>query len=165
VWSTLAGEQYSVDSGSVINISGGTIGDGLSASNGSEVSLFGSSFAIDGIPLDSLTMDETFTVADRDVILSGILVDGSPFSFELNSNFAFAQFFFSPSATVSVTLVSNPNIILGDVDQNGVVDFADIAPFIEVLATGIFLAEADVNQDGIVNFGDISAFIEILTNA
>ena len=51
---------------------------------------------------------------------------------------------------------------LGDVDRDGEVTFSDIAPFIEVLASGGFLAEADCNQDGEVTFADIPAFIEIL---
>ena len=54
------------------------------------------------------------------------------------------------------------SVILGDVDQNGVVDFADIPAFIAVLQAGMFLPEADVNQDGEVTFADIPAFIEIL---
>ena len=55
--------------------------------------------------------------------------------------------------------------ILGDVDQDGAVTFADIPAFIEILQSGGFLAEADANQDGEVNFSDIAAFIEILTAA
>jgi hypothetical protein len=42
------------------------------------------------------------------------------------------------------------------------VNFLDIAPFIEVLSTGGFQAEADCNQDGIVDFLDIAAFIAIV---
>ena len=52
--------------------------------------------------------------------------------------------------------------LLGDSNQDGVVDFFDILAFIEVLQSGIFLLEADCNQDGAVNFEDIPAFIEIL---
>ncbi len=52
--------------------------------------------------------------------------------------------------------------LLGDVDLDGVVNFLDIAPFIEVLSTGGFQAEADCNQDGIVDFLDIAAFIAIV---
>ena len=52
--------------------------------------------------------------------------------------------------------------ILGDADRNGVVDFSDIAAFVAVLQSGIFLEQADINQDGELNFADIPAFIEIL---
>ena len=53
--------------------------------------------------------------------------------------------------------------LLGDVDQNGFVNFLDIAPFIGVLTANSFQAEADANQDGAVNFLDITAFIDLLS--
>ena len=64
-----------------------------------------------------------------------------------------------------LTFISNipvRGLILGDANQDGVVNFSDIPAFIAVLQTGAFLAEADVNQDGVVNFSDIPAFIEVL---
>ena len=54
------------------------------------------------------------------------------------------------------------DVILGDVSQDGVVNFGDIPPFIAVLSGGGFQAEADCNEDGVVDFGDIPAFIAIL---
>jgi len=54
------------------------------------------------------------------------------------------------------------SIILGDVNEDGEVTFADIPSFIQVLQAGTFLPEADCNEDGAVNFADIPAFIEIL---
>ncbi len=54
-------------------------------------------------------------------------------------------------------------ILLGDIDQNGVVNFLDISPFIGLLSSGQFQAEADTNEDGVVNFLDISPFITILS--
>jgi len=59
-----------------------------------------------------------------------------------------------------VTLM--PNILLGDVDQSGIVDFGDIPAFIQVLIGGEFQAEADCNEDSFVDFADIPAFIAIL---
>ena len=58
-----------------------------------------------------------------------------------------------------------PEILLGDVNQDEVVSFLDIAPFIGVLSNMGDQAEADVNEDGIVNFLDIAVFITILANA
>ena len=52
--------------------------------------------------------------------------------------------------------------LLGDVNQDGVVDFADIPSFISILQNGIFLDEADTNDDGVVDFFDIASFIQIL---
>ena len=59
-------------------------------------------------------------------------------------------------------VLATPEIILGDVNQDGVVNFADIDPFINVLISGGFQEEADANQDGVVNFSDIPAFIAAL---
>ncbi len=53
-------------------------------------------------------------------------------------------------------------IILGDVNEDGTVDFSDIPSFIVVLAVGGYQAEADCDPNGVVDFSDISAFIEIL---
>jgi len=53
-------------------------------------------------------------------------------------------------------------ITLGDCNLDGVVTFSDIAPFIAILQSGTFLAEADCNQDGVVDFADIPALIAIL---
>ena len=52
--------------------------------------------------------------------------------------------------------------VLGDSNQDGVVDFGDIPAFISVLQSGIFLDEADINGDGVVDFADISFFIALL---
>ncbi len=57
---------------------------------------------------------------------------------------------------------AGPVFILGDVNQDGVVDFSDIAPFIALLSGGTYLEQADSNLDGEVNFSDIASFIAIL---
>ena len=57
---------------------------------------------------------------------------------------------------------SNTEPLLGDVDLSGVVNFLDIGPFILLLSTGEFQAEADIDQSGTVDFLDISPFIAIL---
>ena len=54
--------------------------------------------------------------------------------------------------------------LLGDVNQDGAVNFLDISSFVAILAAGNFLCEADVNRDGGVNFLDISPFVILLTS-
>ena len=54
-------------------------------------------------------------------------------------------------------------VLLGDINMDGTVNFLDISPFVGALAAGEFQASADINQDGVVNFLDISPFIDILT--
>ena len=54
-------------------------------------------------------------------------------------------------------------ILLGDVNQDGVVGFLDVAPLTALFVAGDYLEEADCNLDGAVNFFDIAPFIAILT--
>ena len=75
--------------------------------------------------------------------------------FYLNTAPAVSSFVLAGNAAV-------PKILLGDVNRDGVVNFLDIGPFIEILSTDTFVEEADVNQNGVVNFLDIGPFIEIL---
>ena len=56
------------------------------------------------------------------------------------------------------------SVLIGDVNQDGIVDFFDIGPFLVLLGSGEFLAEADINQDGVVDFFDIGPFIAMLVN-
>ena len=149
---------FNAQPGSVININGGEVGEGFRAFN-SMINLFGRNFVLDGSPLNSLVIDDAFTIVDRDVILTGLLADGSPFSFNLASVESEFGDFFSSDTTLTVTLV---DVILGDANQDGVVNFDDIPAFIEFLTNGTFLAEADCNQDGLVDCDDIPVFVEIL---
>ena len=54
--------------------------------------------------------------------------------------------------------------VLGDSNQDGVLDFLDIPAFIAVLQAGVYLEEADANEDGEIDFVDIPAFTNLLTN-
>ena len=55
-----------------------------------------------------------------------------------------------------------PDVLKGDVNLDGVVNFLDIPAFIAVLQGGTFQAEADCDCSTFVNFIDIPAFIGIL---
>ena len=150
---------FQANSGSEITISGGSI-DAIAAGGGSEVNLIGREFFVNDQELDTLVPGEAFTVTDRDGSITGLLADGQPFSFRLNTGFS-VDGSFSSNATLTVTL--DATVILGDVNRDGVVNFLDIAPFIGVLTASGTQAEADINQDGVVNFLDISPFIMVLT--
>ena len=52
--------------------------------------------------------------------------------------------------------------LLGDVNLDGVVDFFDIQPFIDLLAVQTFQFEADIDGNMAVDFFDIQPFINIL---
>ena len=62
-----------------------------------------------------------------------------------------------------LTAIVDP-VLLGDVNLDEAVTFADIPAFIAVLAGGGFQAEADCDENGEVNFADIPAFIAILAS-
>ena len=115
------GSSFDANSGSVVNISGGSVGADFDAYSGSEVNLFGTEFVLDGVDITALlTVNDPNTITDRDVTLSGLLTDGSPFSFDLNSTNVSGQDYFDLGATLSVTL-----ILPGDFDGNGVIDGSD----------------------------------------
>jgi hypothetical protein len=58
--------------------------------------------------------------------------------------------------------VFEDDFLLGDVNQDGVIDFSDIPSFVSILQGGVYLDEADVNGDGVVDFSDIPFFIDLL---
>jgi autotransporter-associated beta strand protein len=60
-----------------------------------------------------------------------------------------------------VTIIESEPIV-GDVNQDGVVNLLDVAPFVELLAIGNFQAEADINDDSAVNLLDVEPFIALL---
>ena len=65
-----------------------------------------------------------------------------------------------------LTITADPvSVLPGDVNLDDVVDFLDIAPFIGLLTSGTFQAEADTNPDMVVDFLDIAPFIALLTSA
>jgi len=89
------------------------------------VNLFGTQFVLDGIDITAtLTLNEPFTVFDRDVPLTGLLADGTMFDFNLNSSFVPGQDRFHPTAILTITLA--PMRIEGDTNWDGVVDVDDL---------------------------------------
>lgn len=60
--------------------------------------------------------------------------------------------------------VALPEFLIGDVNRDGSVNFADISGFVFLLSTSSFQAEADINGDGVVNFADISPFVALLSS-
>ena len=70
----------------------------------------------------------------------------------------------SGNSIESVTIDVVSDFLLGDVNQDGMVDFDDISPFIQLLANGLNQVEADTNQDGVVDFDDIAPFIVLLAS-
>ena len=55
------------------------------------------------------------------------------------------------------------DVLLGDVNRDGEVNFLDISPCISALSSGDVLDEADIDENGVVNLLDIAPFINLLT--
>ena len=100
-------------------------------------------------------------------VLPAELVNGNANLVDLTSLFQGDDFYLVTDPAISsfvlTGVVAVPDFILGDVNQDGVVDFSDIPAFISILSSGSFLAEADIDLNGTVDFLDIPAFIQILS--
>ena len=57
--------------------------------------------------------------------------------------------------------VSDCDVLLGDVNLDGVVDLLDVQPFVDLLISGEIQAEADINQDGFVDLLDVRPFVDL----
>lgn len=64
---------------------------------------------------------------------------------------------------VSPSAQKTPDVLLGDVNLDGVVNLLDVESFVDRVTSGTFQVEADVNQDGSVNLLDVGPFVEILS--
>jgi hypothetical protein len=134
----------------VVNLSGGAIGERLSAIAGSEFHLFGSSFLLDGVAIANLVAGQMFVISDRDVTLSGRLADGSTFSFRLDSNTFGWPDYFDSNALLTVT-----SILYGDYNGNGAVDMGDYVVWRNSFGSTTNLA-ADGNRNGLIDQADYS---------
>ena len=104
----------------------------------------------------------TLTNRDRNAVFFVGLVDTM-------ATFNTAQIRYDPSAISTIVfniddIVTASGVLLGDVNQDGLVNLLDIEPFVTLLTDGLFQAEADINQDGFVNLLDVGPFIDILSN-
>lgn len=97
--------NVSLTSGSTLNVEGGIVRD-IYAFDGATVNLFGSGFAINGVDItSSLIRNTPFTIESREGSLSGVLTDGTPFSYPLNIHFNNEQSSFVREAKLTVTLI------------------------------------------------------------
>ena len=59
-------------------------------------------------------------------------------------------------------ITQETEVILGDINCDGVIDLLDVAPFVDLITSGMFLEKADINVDGTVDLLDIAPFVELL---
>ena len=60
-------------------------------------------------------------------------------------------------------LIDAPDFVLGDVNQDGVVNLLDVSGFVDLLSNGQFQLEGDINGDGAVNLLDVNSFIDLIS--
>ena len=106
---------------------------------------------------DPLTPTELIGFDDLNGLDSG--TGGQVYFFDLNGFDASGE----RETVFEASLTNVPDILLGDVNTDGAVNFLDLSPFIGLLTNGGFQFEADINQSGSVDFLDIAPFIQILT--
>ena len=71
-------------------------------------------------------------------------------------------FNFKMSQADIVSIIAENELLLGDVNLDGVVNLLDVDSFLERIASGKYQAEADVNQDGSVDLLDVAPFVAIV---
>lgn len=74
----------------------------------------------------------------------------------------FISYFGGDGNDIVLTASGTP-ILYGDVNLDQAVNLLDVAPFVELLTSGLFQIEADCNMDGEVNLLDVTPFVQILT--
>ena len=67
--------------------------------------------------------------------------------------------------TLTVQVIQEPMILIGDVNLDGSVDLLDVGPFVDLLSNGLFQLEADIDQNGVVDLLDVGPFVDLLTGA
>ena len=157
--------------GSVVELSTSISGT-LSGNAESEINLSGQEFFLDGVAIDGIVTGVPFLIDDREVVLSGTMLDGSFFSKNITTvsgSFAGEVNSVENQARLTVTVVS---ALLGDANGDGVVNNRDIAPF----ALALFDRELyetmfptldpefilDMNDDTEFNNQDITGFAAAL---
>jgi hypothetical protein len=66
-------------------------------------------------------------------------------------------------APVKLYEIETLGSLLGDVNLDGQVNLLDISPFVDLLSSGQYQAEADINVDDQINLLDVAPFVSILS--
>jgi len=110
---------------------------------------------VNGEAIVDFLYDDSFPWANADGTGQSLVLSDP----DSNGNLAESWIAATPSPGLEMAA---PAFLPGDVNQDGIVNFQDISPFISLLAASGYLEEADINGDGVVDFLDISPFIDEL---
>jgi hypothetical protein len=146
----MIGNIFVANTGTEVAMSGGDIGQYFAALNGSTVHLFGTSFLLDGVDLtQALQVGTPLLISNRQVPLTGVLADGTPFEFGLSTS-AHSKGLFQAGATLLVS-----RVLPGDYNADGLVDAADFSVWRDSLGSNVSVGtSADGNFDGQVTDAD-----------
>ncbi len=94
-----------------------------------------------------------------------LAVDGSQLSVSSTFEITIDSGDIAVTASGDIVMVGElPSFIPGDVNQDGVVDLLDVAPFVNLVVSNSFQLEADINMDGNVDLFDVAPFVSLLTD-
>ena len=144
-------EELALAAGSTFNVSGGNISR-LATFGGGSIIFSGTEFFINGTPIDSLVIDEPFTITDRNFTLTGTLEDGSPLNLPIGGERLNPRFV--SAANLSVILVEGAEEEVEEVvieeplsPAQAILDFEDISGF-TVINGNSELSASDVASSG-----------------
>ena len=120
------------------------------------------SYGGDSIDVDTIAGLSDSSTSDDSFLFNIVLGPGTYFLEVRPTDVDISDFPSSGDQYFLVTSLVPSDVLLGDTDLNGVVNFLDIPSFITILFTGEFQAEADIDQSGEVNFLDIPLFVAIV---
>ena len=120
------------------------------------------SYGGDSIDVDTIAGLSDSSTSDDSFLFNIVLGPGTYFLEVRPTDVDISDFPSSGDQYFLVTSLVSSDVLLGDTDLNGVVNFLDIPSFITILFTGEFQAEADIDQSGEVNFLDIPLFVAIV---
>ena len=118
---------------------------------------------VDGVAVLQTTGDDAF-LDDLGGLSDLMIPAGSEITFAVGGILA-PDLTDLPSTSIRIetfTVEIMSDVIKGDADMDGDVDFDDIPEFIAILQAGVFVPQADADCDTDIDFDDIPAFIMIL---
>lgn len=142
----LAGALTELGSLPGINLPSGTPNAGLDA--GGEAYIF---------EIDAVTAQRWVDDGLAGIALSAV-DDGDG-----NSRFNLQTIVPTGEANTNIAFQVCPDVILGDVNGDGMVDLLDVGPFVTEIANNGTNPAADIDGNGVVNLLDVGPFIDILT--
>jgi hypothetical protein len=97
-------ERTSFFFNSLMEVSGGDLSSDFNAQTGAELHLIGTDFQLNGQPIPGFSPGQSIVVPQRNIAISGTLLDGNAVNLFLSTDLMSPQFF-SGNATLRLTLV------------------------------------------------------------